>query len=197
MQKCKIYILSILIFVFIITKIDAQNILENPEIMQNIKEDSTSTFFYENGDIRTKYIFKNHGVWNIEMYNEDGTSIFFGTLKDGNGTIENRVNFEGVRVRTIGYYKDGKPYGNWQIYRDSIGKVLLSEVYYENGKRKSEINYDEKGRKRVEEFYNENKEIINRKFYKKGKLKQEDIFEYPIDKKTNKRTKTLSKTIYY
>lgn len=181
----------------------AQDFVNVPMGLSSWGKDSTVSGFHKNGQLAFKYSSKNGGIWNMELYKKNGNPIYLGTLKDGNGTYENQYRINHRQVRAIGYYVNGQPDGNWQIYWDAKGKTLYRELLYRDGFIISQVTYDKKGRKEMEIFYDEKnlpKSVFDDgkinaptscKRYRKGKLVEEDITEY----KKNKRPKT-TRTYY-
>jgi len=73
----------------------------------NGKEDSLQTIHFENGQIWTQRIYKNGTIWEVlSNFNQQGTPMEKGTLKDGTGTLY--LYDENAILLKIEYYENGR-----------------------------------------------------------------------------------------
>lgn len=95
-----------------------------------------STHYYNATDVSTKLEYKNGSLWNIlSYYSKYKKSLYYGTLKDGNGTVY-FYTAEGTKTR-VDNVKNGYLHGK-RTYYDKNGQVT-SQYLYENGKLVKEI----------------------------------------------------------
>ncbi|WP_282016123.1 hypothetical protein [Marinifilum flexuosum] len=82
--------------------------------------DSLWTYFYDNGNLQKKIIFKNNQPLVLEFYKRNGKNVF----TNGNGKYKDKIF--AVRKQPIQYYiwgkiKDGKIHGKWSWKGNSTG----------------------------------------------------------------------------
>jgi len=122
------------------------------------RQEGTWTFWYDDGKVNRTVIYKNgqpDGTW--EVHRADGTLAAKRSYKngkrDGTWTIFDDAGKQPLREEI---YKDGVVDGTWKVWFPS--GQLKTQIGFKDGKREGpSIEWDEKGTKRGEINYSEDK----------------------------------------
>ena len=173
------------------------------------KQDGKYVKYYENGNKNCECNFKLGGIWTSDttVWYEDGKKKFEGKyyegLKDGDfiiynesGKITKMSTYNKDKLLKLNNYKDGQPDGIWVEWYDNGKKK--SEISYQEGKKTSEANYtnDGLGWKQIrfledgktQEITYENGEKTSEGFLISGKPEGEWIYWYDNGKKVTEKT---------
>lgn len=91
--------------------------------------------YYTNGNLKSKVIFKNDGIWEILVVLDTlGKPKEFGKLKKGNGYVTSYTNDTGI-PEYKGKYVNGNKEGWWKHYH--FKGYIIDSIFYEKGYDKS------------------------------------------------------------
>jgi len=103
---------------------DSNNIVTSELYFLNNKLNGVCSFFWGNGVIKEKSLYKNGKHWEVlEAKDSLGNSLDPGNLKDGNGTL--KYYYSNGIIRWEQDYKDGVMFGLTKLYTDK--GVLTAE----------------------------------------------------------------------
>lgn len=130
--------------------------------------------YFENGALRSKMSFKNDMPVTLELFDQNGKTIYSAT--EAGGELKFRTYYPDGILEMEGLLKENKRHGKWTIYYP-LGNVA-QELLYNNGEQTGlQKKYHENGS--LKEEYNCDSNKINgpyREYFSTGKLKASGAF---------------------
>jgi uncharacterized protein len=166
------------------------------EFYTNDKKNGMCKYFFSNGLIASESNFKNdtlHGL--SKIYREYGGIRYEENFKDGRTSgFKRYYSVDGLLVEEQ-EFKDGIETGIYRLYSDAQ-RVVVESFYIaglENGIRR--VYSNNKKHELIREFDFKNGIKVGARYYKKGKLIKQEVYNYDENLEKEKKLREKNKTI--
>ncbi len=131
-------------------------------------------FYFENGALRSKLVFKNDMPVKLEVFDQNGKNIY--SANEVDGELKYRTYYPDGILEMEGLLKENKRHGKWSIYYP-LGNIAQELQYNQGDQTGLQKKYHENGNLKEEYYCDSNK--INgpyREYFSSGKLKTSGAF---------------------